>query len=107
MFSIFQSKYPTKLFTYFIPAPPQRQSGYREKQLDKIVNEILSRNLTIIDLKVTSMNSGDRAGMWIIIQFKPQCKHSNKLDINILLDDIEATVSLPMQDSNVDGLYFD
>ena len=40
-----------KTFTYFIPTPPKRKSGFREREFDKIMHGILSE--------------GDRAGKLI------------------------------------------
>lgn len=47
-----------KTFTYFIPTPPRRKSGYREREFDKIMHGILSEGHEIIDWKLQSVNDG-------------------------------------------------
>lgn len=45
-------------FTYFIPAPPQRKSGYREIEFDKIMRGILDSGFEIETLETQSSPSG-------------------------------------------------
>ena len=45
-------------FTYFIPAPPARKSGYREREFDKIMQGILSSGFEIKELRTESVESG-------------------------------------------------
>jgi hypothetical protein len=58
-----QTKRPTKkdflsTFTYFIPAPPQRKSGYREIEFDKIMRGILESGYELESLQTQSTPSG-------------------------------------------------
>jgi hypothetical protein len=48
----------TTSFTYFIPAPPARKSGYREKEFDKILNGILQSGFEIIKIETQSVETG-------------------------------------------------
>ncbi len=45
-------------FTYFIPAPPLRKSGYREIEFDKIMRGILESGFEIETLETQSTPSG-------------------------------------------------
>ena len=47
-----------KTFTYFIPAPPKRKTGYREREFDKIVHGILSDGHEIIDWNMQGAEGG-------------------------------------------------
>ncbi len=60
------SKYlDVKTFTYFIPAPPARKTGYREREFDKIMHGILSEGHDVIDWKVQSVG-GDEGGLFVL-----------------------------------------
>jgi len=47
-----------KTFTYFIPAPPRRKTGYREREFDKIIHGILTDGHEIIDWKMQNTEGG-------------------------------------------------
>lgn len=47
-----------KTFTYYIPAPPHRKSGYREIEFDKIMQGILSTGFEIETLQSQSTENG-------------------------------------------------
>jgi hypothetical protein len=48
----------TTSFTYFIPAPPVRKTGYREKEFDKILNGILQSGFEILEIQTQSVETG-------------------------------------------------
>lgn len=57
-----------RTFTYYIPAPPTRRSGYREKEFDKLMAEIIDSGFNIKSL-VTQAHTGENSsGMWVICQ---------------------------------------
>jgi hypothetical protein len=56
-----------KTFTYYIPAPPNRKNGYREKEFDKILHGILQSGFELVDLKTESVSNGDQGGGLFII----------------------------------------
>lgn len=65
--SFFKNKYfATRTFTYYIPAPPSRKTGYQEREFDAIVNYIASLGFELIDFKLESHNEHDKSGMWIV-----------------------------------------
>lgn len=45
-------------FTYFIPAPPHRKSGYREVEFDKIMRGILDTGFELESLETVSTGNG-------------------------------------------------
>lgn len=45
-------------FTYFIPAPPQRKTGYREVEFDKIMRGILDSGFELESLETVSTGTG-------------------------------------------------
>jgi hypothetical protein len=47
-----------KTFTYFIPAPPARKSGYRETEFDKIMQGILTSGFELLELHTESVPTG-------------------------------------------------
>ena len=48
----------TTSFTYFIPAPPIRKTGYREKEFDKILNGILQSGFEVLKIETQSVDTG-------------------------------------------------
>ena len=105
MLNIFKKQFPSKLFTYFIPVPPSRSSGYREKQVDKLINSLLEQNFKLIDFKIESIATETSAGMWIALHLQPQCLKSSQLDINKFLEEVESASALPEDGGTIDGLY--
>ena len=65
-----------KTFTYFIPAPPHRKNGYREKEFDKIMSGILQSGFELQELKTVGMENG----MFIIAILNVPNKKISKLD---------------------------
>lgn len=54
-----------KTFTYYIPAPPRRKTGFREREFDKIMHGILAHGHEVIDWKIQSVG-GDEGGLYVI-----------------------------------------
>lgn len=65
-----------KTFTYFLPAPPQRKTGYREKEFDKIVHGILQSGFELVELKTQASENG----IFIIMILSAHNKKIAKLD---------------------------
>jgi hypothetical protein len=67
--SLFNRKktyFAKKTFTYYVPAPPSRKTGYQEREFDSVVEHINSLGYEIIDLKLQSHSSDQKSGLWII-----------------------------------------
>jgi hypothetical protein len=72
-------------FTYYIPAPPSRKSGYREREFDKIMTGILQVGFEIVSLQTQAVGGSDNAGLFIMAVLRaPTAKiagHDEALDI--------------------------
>jgi hypothetical protein len=53
-------------FTYYIPAPPNRKTGYQEKEFDHIFDYLMENEFDIIDYKLESCSNDSSSGMWIV-----------------------------------------
>jgi hypothetical protein len=77
-----QNQFKIQTFTYFIPAPKPRKTGYREKQFDKLFYEFINLGYKIIDFKTQQCVSGQEAsGMWVI--FILQAKNAQAEVLNL------------------------
>ena len=72
-----------RTFTYFIPAPPARKNGYREREFDKIMNGILQSGFEIIELKTQSVDTG----LFVFALLKPANKKVALLDEGLDMQD--------------------
>ncbi|MCY4644862.1 MAG: hypothetical protein OXB88_09615 [Bacteriovoracales bacterium] len=69
-----------QMFTYFIPAPPPRKTGYRERTLDIIFSQIAAlggKNFKWTSEVLSVPNGG---GMWVILYY--ECPSSCRETIN-------------------------
>lgn len=66
--SIFKQKKSvhTRTFTYYIPAPPSRKSGYHEKEFDIISHHLIQQGFEILDVKMEAHSSAEGGGVWIV-----------------------------------------
>lgn len=58
--------YAVKTFTYFIPSPPHRRTGYQEKEFDAITHQIADMGFSIISIKTTAYATAEKSGMWAV-----------------------------------------
>ena len=56
-------------FTYYIPNPPKRQSGYREVEFDKIMHGLLNSGHEIVSWQMQSA-SGVEGGVFVCFIMK-------------------------------------
>lgn len=70
-----------KTFTYYIPAPPHRKSGYREREFDKIMQGILQTGFEIDSIH-TEATGGDPGGMFVMAVLKTNSKKIFERDIH-------------------------
>lgn len=73
-------------FTYFIPAPQQRRSGYREIEFDKIMKGILETGFEIESLQ-TQAGGGDQGGLFVLAVLKTSNKKIYEMDLKQDLHD--------------------
>lgn len=74
--------YATKTFTYYLPSPPLRKTGYQEKEYDSIVQSIIEHGFEIIDINITSHSSEEKSGVWIVCHIGAQTKEIFESNIN-------------------------
>ena len=64
-------------FTYFIPSPPSRKSGYREVEFDKIMSGILSSGFELVSLQTVSSTNG----IYVVAVLKTKDKKVFQMDV--------------------------
>jgi hypothetical protein len=67
-------------FTYYCPAPPHRNTGYREKELDKYLSSLLS--IYQIEKITTQAHQGTSSGMWVIVVVSTTDPKLKELNLN-------------------------
>jgi hypothetical protein len=100
-----QKDYKIQSFTFFIPSPPSRSSGYREKQFDKLFYEFINRGYKIINFTTQASTSGEKhSGMWIICLVQATNDEAEKLNIDeVLVDQLKEKTQMKVE---VEGLYY-
>jgi hypothetical protein len=88
-----------KTFTFYIPAPPHRKSGYREREFDKIMQGILTSGFELVDLKVQAVGGPDNSGIFIVTTIKAKDKKTWDLDVGL---DIQEKFKLKHSHSSPD-----
>lgn len=95
-------------FTYYIPAPPHRKSGYREREFDKIMQGILTAGFEIEELQTQSVGGAENSGLYILALLRTDSKKTFSLDQgqeiheNFRLSDAPASSDIILEDENVD-----
>lgn len=92
-------------FTYFIPSPPARSTGYREKHFDKLFYEFINRGYKIINFTTQSSTTGDKhSGMWILCLVQATNAEAEKLNLDdIFMDQLKGVNDIKTE---VEGLYY-
>ena len=88
-----------RLLLTIFPAPPQRKTGYREKQFDKLAAYVLGLGFEIINIQTQSHNGVNQSGFWVMFTLKPLTKEAREFDLD---EDFE--LELEPEDS-IEGLY--
>ena len=88
-----------KTFTYYIPAPPHRKTGYREREFDKILQGILTAGFELLDLQTQSVGGPDNSGLFILATLKAKDQKAYNLDISL---DIQEQFKLAHAHSSPD-----
>lgn len=65
--NLFKKKqFKIQSFTYYIPSPPERQNGYREKQFDKVFYNFINQGFEILSITTQTNTGPSHSGMWIV-----------------------------------------
>ncbi|MBT3236993.1 MAG: hypothetical protein HN353_13640 [Bdellovibrionales bacterium] len=89
-------------FTYYIPAPPPRQTGYREKEFDQLFYNFINRGYHIISVNTETHHSQDHSGMWVIFTVKNCSCHTEDLKMD---DDFSIYKNDQEKFDQVEGFY--
>jgi hypothetical protein len=90
-------------FTFFIPAPPPRPTGYREKHFDRIFYDFINRGYEILSMTTQSFSGTNQSGMWIVCVVRALNAEANKLNF----DDFALEMnSQNRNEDKIDGLYY-
>lgn len=90
-------------FTFYIPSPPPRTNGYREKQFDKIFYDFINKGYEILSFNTQASNSQNQSGMWIICVVRAKNKEAEKLMLSEYFHD---QVISNKNSSEIEGLYY-
>jgi hypothetical protein len=97
-------------FTYFIPAPPARKSGYREREFDSVIDK-----LTTLGFEILSLNQqAQGAGISVIVTVRALNKQAFALkpqDYPIQnTNELSVASQSPLKDTpeleSIEGLYY-
>ena len=100
----FRNNYKIQSFTFFIPSPPARASGYREKQFDKIFYDFINKGYRILNFSTQASTGDKQSGMWMVFIVQALNKEAEKLNLDeIFLDTIKNKA--PVKDA-IDGFYY-
>ncbi len=69
MISFLKNKNPyfgKRTFTFYIPSPPARKTGYQEREFDTLVEHITSLGFELIEFKMQSHSGDNKSGVWIL-----------------------------------------
>lgn len=99
--SVFKQKkryFGVKTFTYYLPAPPHRKSGYQEKEFDQLTDYITNLGFEILDIKVESHSSPDKSGLWLVCLLGSPSKkiHDLVIDSDSIVDSGNLSQNIPL-----------
>ena len=99
-----KNNYKIQSFTYFVPSPPARTTGYREKQFDKLFYDFINKGYKIINFTTQASSGEKQSGMWIILLVQATNKHAEALKLeDILNDSLQSKASVK---ENIESLYY-
>jgi len=104
LFKINNKNYKIQSFTFYVPSPPARSTGYREKQFDKIFYNFINKGYRILHFKTQQSSSSTHSGMWLIFIVQATNYQSEDLKLEDVMQETEIKKS-NMQDQ-IDGLYY-
>lgn len=95
----FPKHYKIQSFTFYVPSPPLRKVGYREKEFDKIFYSFINQGFQILDFKTQTNSNNAQSGMWLVFIVRSLNSTSAVLQLD---DDLEALLS---NEDEIEGLY--
>ena len=64
-------------FTYYIPSPPNRKTGYREKAFDSVFHAFINQGYEILHISTQTNTNPEHSGMWILCIARSNKKGNN------------------------------
>jgi hypothetical protein len=98
------SNYKIQSFTFFIPSPPARNSGYREKQFDKLFYDFINRGYEILSFNTQVCSGPSQSGMWIVCVVRALNEEADRLSLDDIFHDQIKNSSTVKEE--VEGLYY-
>lgn len=98
--SILPNLYKTQSFTFYIPSPPPRKVGYREKEFDKLFYSFINSGYQILDFKTQTNQGQHHSGMWVIFIVRSTNSSSSELEFQDELDGFDFE-----KEEQIEGLY--
>jgi hypothetical protein len=83
LFNKEKTYFKKKTFTFYVPSPPLRRSGYQEKEFDNVIDYIVSLGFDLIDFKLQSHSGDGKSGMWIVCLLTAPNQEVYNKNINI------------------------
>jgi hypothetical protein len=77
-----KEEFKIQTFTYYVPAPPPRKTGYREKEFDSLFYQFINRGYEVIEMKTVPHTGVNQCGMWIIILARALNPDASALDLD-------------------------
>jgi len=96
---LFPNHYKVQSFTFYIPSPPVRKVGYREKEFDKIFYSFINQGFQILDFKTQTNSNESHSGMWLIFIVCSLNSTSAKLQLD---EELEGLLG---DEDEIEGLY--
>lgn len=83
--------YGLKSFTYFLPSPPFRKTGYQEKEFDQVLAHLTAKGYEIVDVKMQTVSSPKSSGIWILCLLGAKTKEAYEAPINVDYQDVATS----------------
>jgi len=96
--------YKIQSFTFFIPSPPPRTTGYREKQFDKLFYEFINKGYEILSVNTQTATGEKHSGMWILFVLRATNEEAEKLNLDDIFHDSLKSKSAVKE--SIEGLYY-
>lgn len=77
-------------FTYYIPAPPDRKTGYQEKEFDQIFDYLMNNDFDVIDFKLQASSTEKSSGMWIVCMLGAKSEKAKTMDLEVEYSQVTA-----------------
>jgi hypothetical protein len=91
---LLKSPFKIQSFTFYIPAPPQRNTSYREKQFDQTFCDFINHGFKIISINTQGHVGGNHSGMWFICVVQALTEEADQLNLSEISDRSEKTEGL-------------